>query len=156
MAPARGMWYSRKGEPHKVFAIFGESDVIKTAAVFSLILTLGASAALAQAPTAPSVVRNIVGRGDVNAGEAIHARTDIPSGLTSGRHIHHGAEILYVIEGELEYSEQGQPTRILKAGDSVYAARGVPHEAKAIGGQTARLSIVYVVDKDRPLSEPAQ
>jgi quercetin dioxygenase-like cupin family protein len=54
---------------------------------------------------------------------------ELAPGASAGRHTHPGAEIGYVLDGEVDLMVQGQETRHLKAGDSWQIAPGVPHDA---------------------------
>jgi Cupin domain len=62
----------------------------------------------------------------VEGRELVQARVDIGSGVTAPRHSHPGEEIVYVIEGTLEYEIEGEPPVTLKAGESVHPRRGGP------------------------------
>ena len=129
--------------------------MIKYLCVLAVTLGFAASTGIAQT-AAPALVRNILDRADVPAGEAVQGKTDVPGGVSSGRHIHHGVELVYVIDGAIEFLVEGQPTRILKTGDTILVRREVPHEARAIGPGTTHLASSWIVDKDRPLAEPVK
>ncbi len=129
--------------------------MIKFAPAFAAALSLTAVTASAQAPP-PAAVRTIVDRADVTAGqEAVFGRADIPVGGTSGRHIHHGLEAAYVAEGTIELKMQGQPDRIMKVGDTFLMRPNVPHEARNPGPGPAKIISTWVIDKGKPLGEPA-
>jgi quercetin dioxygenase-like cupin family protein len=81
---------------------------------------------------------------------------EIPVGGSAGRHTHPGIETGYVLEGESELLVDGQPTRLLKAGDSYSIPAGVVHDAKVHGDKSAKVLAVYVVDKTKPLASPAK
>jgi len=76
---------------------------------------------------------------------------EFPVGGGSGWHIHPGAEIAYLLQGEMSLEEAGKPIRILRPGDSFMVPRGVPHNGANLGKIPARLVITYVVDKDAPV-----
>ncbi|MGC1668259.1 MAG: cupin domain-containing protein, partial [Pseudolabrys sp.] len=52
--------------------------------------------------------------------EAIQVRVDIGPGEVAPRHKHPGEEIIYVLEGTLEYEVDGKPPVTLKAGDVLF------------------------------------
>src|SRR5262245_27243963 len=52
--------------------------------------------------------------------EAIQVRVDFDPGAAFGNHTHPGEEIIYVIEGTLEYQVEGKPPVTLKAGDVLF------------------------------------
>ena len=51
--------------------------------------------------------------------------------MTSPWHTHPGEEIIYVLEGSLEYQLKGEPPVTLKAGDVLFIPAGAIHTAKA-------------------------
>jgi quercetin dioxygenase-like cupin family protein len=69
-------------------------------------------------------------------------------------HIHYGDEFLYVIEGSLDgFIEQAQVPA--KAGETFHAPREKVHGGKVVSAGPAKLLAVHVVDKGKPLTEPA-
>jgi quercetin dioxygenase-like cupin family protein len=83
--------------------------------------------------------------------EVIQARVEIDPGVTFPKHWHPGEEIIYVLEGTLEYEVEGKPPTRLKAGDVLFIPAGTPHSAKNVGsGNGAELG-TYVVEKGKPL-----
>jgi quercetin dioxygenase-like cupin family protein len=83
--------------------------------------------------------------------EAIQVRVDFDSGYVSPRHTHFGEEIIYVLEGTLEYQVEGKPTATYKAGDVLFVPAGAIHSVKNVGtGNGAELA-TYVVEKGKPL-----
>ena len=83
--------------------------------------------------------------------EAVQVRVDFEPGAAFGRHTHPGEEIIYVLEGALEYQVDGKPPMTLKAGDVLFIPAGTIHAAKNVGGVTASELATYVVEKDKPL-----
>lgn len=77
----------------------------------------------------------------------------VPNGVVA-RHSHPGVEMLYVLEGTTELLIDGQPPRMLKAGDSAVNPVATPHMAKA-GPAGVKLIATFIVDKDKPLASPA-
>ena len=88
--------------------------------------------------------------------EVVQVRVDIPPGVTAPRHSHPGEEIVYVIEGTVEYRLDGQSPVRLKAGEVLFIPSGVIHEAKAIGADNAAELATYIVEKGKPLVVPAK
>ena len=105
----------------------------------------------------PGLQRTIVGRADVSVPgrEAVVARVEVGPGGKAGRHTHPGDEISYVIEGDVQLLIDGQPPRVVKAGESFVVPAGVVHDAYNSGSVTARVVGVYVVEKGKPLATPA-
>jgi quercetin dioxygenase-like cupin family protein len=83
--------------------------------------------------------------------EVIQARVEIDPGVTSPRHTHPGEEIIYVLEGLLEYQVDGKPPVTLKAGEVLFIPAGTIHAAKNVGSGNAAELATYVVEKGKPL-----
>ena len=127
-------------------------NIAAVAAGLSLLVT--ATVIYAQAS---GLTRTLVGKADVSVPgrEAVVARVELAPGATAGRHTHPGDEISYVQEGELELRIDGQPPRIVKAGESFVIPAGVIHDAHNASSSAAKLLGVYVVEKGKPLASPA-
>jgi len=83
--------------------------------------------------------------------EAIQVRVELEPGVVSPRHTHPGEEIIYVLEGSLQYEVEGRPPVTLKAGDVLFIPAGTIHAAKNVGsGKGAELA-TYIVEKGKPL-----
>src|SRR5947209_19500628 len=65
--------------------------------------------------------------------EAIQVRVDIAPGVLAPKHKHFGEEIIYVLEGTLEYQLEDKPPLTLKAGDVLFIPYGVVHSARNVG-----------------------
>lgn len=87
--------------------------------------------------------------------ETVVGVAEIAPNAVAGRHSHFGTEVGYVIEGEATMTIDGQPPRMLKAGDSYLVPPGVIHDAKA-GPQGAKVIATYVVEKGKPFATPAK
>jgi quercetin dioxygenase-like cupin family protein len=83
--------------------------------------------------------------------EVVQARVEIDPGVTSSRHSHPGEEIIYVLEGVLEYQRDGKPPVTLKAGDVLFIPAGTIHAAKNVGSGPGAELATYVVEKGKPL-----
>ena len=83
--------------------------------------------------------------------EVIQVRVDIASGVVFPRHSHPGEEIVYAIEGSLEYRLDGKPPVTLRPGDVLFIPAGAVHAVKNVGrGNGAELA-TYLVEKGKPL-----
>ena len=85
--------------------------------------------------------------------EEIQTRVDLGPGVTAPKHKHPGEEIIYVIEGTIEYQLEGKPPVTLKAGDVLFIPLGIPHSAKNIGQTNAAELGTYIVPIGKPLLE---
>lgn len=83
--------------------------------------------------------------------EVIQARVEIDPGVTAAKHRHPGEEIIYVLEGTLEYEVEGKPPVTLKAGDVLFIPAEMNHTAKNVSGGTGVELATYVVEKGKPL-----
>jgi hypothetical protein len=76
-------------------------------------------------------------------------------GFQAGRHFHPGVAMALVVEGEFWFQLDGQPEKVLRAGESLTTPDRAIHNEGALG-QTVKLTAVYVVEKGKPLVSPAQ
>jgi quercetin dioxygenase-like cupin family protein len=79
----------------------------------------------------------------------------IEADVSVARHTHPGIESAYVLEGGFELPIEGQPTRVIKAGDAFQIPPETPHAGGKAGDTKSRILITYVVDKSKPLASPA-
>src|SRR4029077_16001705 len=83
--------------------------------------------------------------------EVIQARVEIDPGVTFPKHWHPGEEIIYVLEGTLEYEVEGKPPVTLKAGDVLFIPAPTIPTAKNVGSGPGAELATYVVAKGKPL-----
>ena len=107
---------------------------------------------------APGIKRADLQRHDLSVPgrEVIQVRVDIAPGIVAPRHSHPGEEIIYVIEGSLEYEVEGRPPVTLKAGEVLFIPAGAIHSAKNVGSVNAAELATYIVEKGKPLVTPAK
>ena len=72
--------------------------------------------------------------------EVIQVIVELAPGTTAPRHTHPGEEIIYVLEGTWEYTLEGKPPVILKAGEVLFIPAGTIHSARNVGTGRARSS----------------
>ena len=83
--------------------------------------------------------------------ETVQARIDIAPGATVPWHRHPGEEVIYVVEGTLEYQLAGQKPVTLSAGDVLFVPAGVAHTARNPGTGNGAEIATYIVEKGKPL-----
>jgi quercetin dioxygenase-like cupin family protein len=83
--------------------------------------------------------------------EVVQARVDIAPGAVAPRHSHPGEEIVYVIEGLLEYQLDGKPPVTLKVGEVLFIPARTIHAVKNVGSGNAAELGTYIVEKGKPL-----
>jgi quercetin dioxygenase-like cupin family protein len=101
----------------------------------------------------PGIKRTDLQRHDLSVPgrEAVQVRVDLAPGVAFGKHTHPGEEIIYVLEGSLEYQIEGKPPITLKAGDVLFIPAGTIHAARNVGSGTGSELATYIVEKGKPL-----
>ena len=127
---------------------------MKTVLIIAVaVLTVGSALALhATSAQQSGTKRTDLQRHDLSAPglEVIQVRVDFEPGYVAPMHTHPGEEIIYVIEGTLEYEIGGKKSRV-KAGDVLFVPAATPHTAKNIGSDNGAELATYVVEKGKPL-----
>src|SRR6266567_684866 len=97
----------------------------------------------------PGSKRTDLQRNDLSAPgrEVVQVRVDFDPGYVAPKHTHPGEEIVYVIEGTLEYQVEGKPPVTLEAGDVLFIPAGTIHTAKNVGSANAAELATYIVEK---------
>jgi quercetin dioxygenase-like cupin family protein len=83
-------------------------------------------------------------------------RVDIAPGVLAPNHSHPGEEIVYVIEGLLEYQLEVKPPVTLRAGEVLFIPAGTIHSAKNVGSVNGAELATYIVEKGKPLVTPVK
>src|SRR5688572_14930085 len=106
----------------------------------------------------PGITRHDLQRHDLSAPgrEVVQVRVDFAPGASAPRHSHHGEEIVYGIEGVMEYQIDGKPPVTIKAGEVVFIPAGAIHAVKNVGSGNAAELATYIVEKGKPLLVPAK
>src|SRR5205085_7992070 len=99
-----------------------------------------ASAQGAPPAAAGGVTRKVLSQidGPTPGYETVLVEATIEAGVVVGRHTHPGIESAYVLEGGFEVPVQGQPTRILKPGDTLQVPPNTPHAGGSPGAVKSR------------------
>lgn len=102
---------------------------------------------------APGITRTDLMRDDLSAPgrEVIQVLVAFAAGVTAPSHSHPGEELVYVVEGVLEYQLDGRPAVTLKAGDVLFIPHGTHHAVKNVGSGNAAELATYIVEKGKPL-----
>jgi quercetin dioxygenase-like cupin family protein len=106
----------------------------------------------------PGTMRTDLQRHDLSipGHEVVQVRVDFDPGYVAPRHTHYGEEIIYVIEGTLEYQIGDKPPVTVKAGDVLFVPAGTVHSVKNIGSANGAELATYVVEKGKPLITPVK
>ena len=123
--------------------------------VAAAMLASGTLAATMQGQ--PGVKRTDLQRHDLSIAnrETVQARIDIAPGVTAPWHRHPGEEVIYVIEGTLEYQLEGRSPATYKAGEVLFIPAGVAHKAYNPGSTNGAELATYFVEKGKPLVQLA-
>jgi quercetin dioxygenase-like cupin family protein len=107
---------------------------------------------------APGLTRTDLQQHDLNVPgrEVIQNRVDIAPEAPPIRHWHPGEEIIYVLEGTLEYEIDGQPPTTVSAGEALMVPPEAVHAVRNVGDGNATELATYVVEKGRPLLNLAE
>ena len=118
--------------------------------VFAAVALFG----LAQADAQDSPQRKEIKRADLGGTtnmEVILSTAEYKSGENIPRHIHHGAEAFYVVQGATVETPDGKQIQLPTGGGNINL-RDVPHAGfKVVGDTPLKLLTVHIVDKGAPL-----
>jgi quercetin dioxygenase-like cupin family protein len=126
--------------------------------LFAVALVAGLGVLGAQ-QAAPAIKRTVLLKQDVATipgKEAVMVVVDLPVGAAEGKHTHAAEVFAYVVEGTILLEADGKPNATLKAGDYFYIAPGQIHQGTNTGTVPAKLSVVFVAEKGKPLTTPVQ
>ncbi len=82
--------------------------------------------------------------------ELVQVRVDIGPGEPI-KHKHPGEEIIYVLDGSVEYEVEGQPPTTVEAGEVFFVPAETFHTARNAGNGNAAELATYFVEKGKPL-----
>ena len=123
---------------------------IYTKCVAAIIATC---ALICVAQAQDSADRKELKRGDLTGTnmELVVSISETRPGETLARHLHHGEEAFYVLEGATAELPDGKQISV-ETGAAAINVREVPHGGiKIVGDKTLKLLTVHVVDKGKPL-----
>jgi quercetin dioxygenase-like cupin family protein len=124
----------------------------RTIAAGALLVGSGVALHMALAQQ-PGIKRTDLQRHDLSVPgrEVIQVRVELDPGVSFPKHWHPGEEIVYVIEGSLEYQIEDSPPVTLKAGDVLFVPARTVHAARNVGSVPGAELATYVVEKGKPL-----
>jgi quercetin dioxygenase-like cupin family protein len=80
----------------------------------------------------------------------IQNRVELSPEAPAVRHKHPGEEIIYVLEGTLEYAIDGHPPQTYSAGEALMVPAETVHAVRNVGSGNASELATYVVEKQKP------
>lgn len=135
----------------------------RTRVAICLALLAGAAAGIGLDRTVlaqqSGITRTVLQRFDDPASqkyEVVMAVADLPPGASAGRHLHHGLEVGYVLDGNVVFEHAGRPAVTKKAGEHFENDVAAAHDARNTGKIPAKILAVYVVEKGKPLADPVK
>ena len=130
---------------------------IFAAAALIVVAALAPSIALAQSAVMvqpQGIKRTDLMRNDLSAPgrEVIQVLVEFAPGVAFPRHSHPGGEeLVYVVEGSLEYALEGRAPVTLRAGEVLFIPAGTPHAVRNVGSSNAAEIATYIVEKGKPV-----
>jgi quercetin dioxygenase-like cupin family protein len=128
---------------------------MKTTRIMSvaMVIVAGSLALHTVQAQAPGITRTDLQQHDLSVPgrEVVQVRVDFAPGVVAPAHKHPGEEIVYAIEGLLEYRLEGKPPVTLKTGEVLFIPAGTIHEVRNVGSGNAAELATYVVEKGKPL-----
>ena len=119
----------------------------------AMLIVAGVAATIGAQSPQPSTRRIDLQRHDLSipGRELIQVRVEFDPQYVSPHHTHFGEEIIYVLEGTLEYHVDGKPTATYKPGEVLLVPAGTAHWVKNIGSGNGAELATYIVEKGKPL-----
>jgi quercetin dioxygenase-like cupin family protein len=107
---------------------------------------------MATVQQAPGIRRTDLQQHDLSipGHEVIQNRVELGPEAPAVRHKHPGEEIIYVLEGSLEYDIDGQEPRTFHAGEALLVPPETVHAVRNVGTGNAAELATYVVEKGKP------
>jgi len=104
------------------------------------------------APQAPGITRIDLQHADLSVPgrEMIQNRVEVSPEAPAFRHKHPGEEVIYVLEGTLEYDVDGIGPKTYEAGDALTVPPETVHSVRNVGGGDAAELATYFVEKGKP------
>ena len=122
------------------------------------MIVVGAATTQTLSAQQQAIKRTVLQKTDltgITSREGVMIQGEIPPGAESGRHVHPGTELGYLLEGALVLEVEGSAPMTLNAGSSWTVDASKVHNARNIGDSLAKTLVVYVVEKGKPLASPA-
>ena len=102
---------------------------------------------------APGIERTDLQQHDLSAPgrEVVQNRVDLSPEAPAFKHKHPGEEIIYVLEGSIEYQIEAERPVTVNTGDVFFVPAETVHTARNVGTGNAAELATYVVEKGKPL-----
>ena len=87
---------------------------------------------------------------------AVQVEAAFAPGAAAGKHTHPGEELGYVLEGSIELRIEGQPPRLVKAGETFFVPANTVHDGTNVSSGTTKVLATYIVEKGKPVATPVK
>jgi quercetin dioxygenase-like cupin family protein len=145
------MFMRKSGSVASYAAVAVAAAILSAVGTWSATLLVASSTAQPAAPvTGQLLTQPLV---DLPGREVRISLLDREPGASSGRHRHPGHHTFgYVIEGTYEFAINGEPVRLLKAGDTFYEPPGAVHSTSRnpSADKRAKILVFMVADQKNP------
>lgn len=122
----------------------------------TMLVALAAGASARKAHSRAQVVHKQLLDGKLDGLEASFVELTVPPDHPSRPHRHPGPVLGYVIEGKFRFGIEGEPERVLSAGETFYEPDGVVHTMMSgAEGETARVLAIVIGEPGRAIAEEA-
>ena len=88
--------------------------------------------------------------------EAVTGIVDFAPDATTGRHLHSGEMVGYMVSGSVVLEQDGVAPRVLNAGDTFIVPARVIHTHTNRGQSAARMFVTYIIDKSKAVTTPVR
>jgi quercetin dioxygenase-like cupin family protein len=126
------------------------------AVIFALGIVVGGLGHQRLSAQLDPVTRTVLLKTDVAGAEgkeAVVVFAEIAPGATTGKHLHAGQEIAYILEGSLILTADGKPAVTFKPGDAFQQPPQQVHEGQnASATAPVKILAFYLADKGQPLT----
>ncbi|MEO5816729.1 MAG: cupin domain-containing protein [Gemmatimonadaceae bacterium] len=119
----------------------------------AMLIAGGSATPEASQAQQPASTRTDLQRHDLSVAgrEVVQVRVDFDPAYVAPKHRHPGEEIIYVLEGTLEYYIDGRPPKTYRAGDVLLVPAETTHWVKNTGTTRGSELATYIVEKGKPL-----
>ncbi len=127
---------------------------MKRLLISCLLITMGGLAIAQQA----GFKRTLLQTQDLSIPEkvVVQAVAEFEPGVAAGRHTHPGEEMGYVLEGQIEIKIDGQPAKMIQAGQTFFIPSGLVHDGINTSSGNSKVLATYVVEKGKPVATPVK
>ena len=88
--------------------------------------------------------------------QTIMGVVDYAPGATTGRLLHGGEMVGYMVSGSVVLEQDGVARRVLNAGDMFVVPARAVHRTTNQGKSAARMFVTYIVDKTKAVTTPVR